>query len=165
MCVQSQPVLQDSKTELVQTVPHTHPTTPPPPTTPPTPPQTMFYCNSVVYVVVSAGEKEGMTTSLGQCQDLLQDSKTELAQTVGKLHATEAQLEALKQGKEEVDGTAVLYGARGGRWNSRLVRGQGGGRWNSRLVQRQGGGRWNSRLVRGKGEIGGTAVLYEGKGR
>ncbi|KAJ8306715.1 hypothetical protein KUTeg_015756 [Tegillarca granosa] len=47
-------------------------------------------------------EKEGASTSLKQCQDLLQESKGENAQVIGKLRATEAQVEAMERGKEEV---------------------------------------------------------------
>ena len=43
-----------------------------------------------------------MATSLQQCQDLLQDTKEENAKLSGKLQATEAQVDVLKQAREEV---------------------------------------------------------------
>ncbi|XP_062579081.1 centrosomal protein of 152 kDa-like, partial [Saccostrea cucullata] len=52
-------------------------------------------------ISLAKGEKEGTSTSLKQCQDLLMEAKTENAQLKGKLQATESQVEALQRGKEE----------------------------------------------------------------
>ncbi|KAK3095207.1 hypothetical protein FSP39_011518 [Pinctada imbricata] len=50
---------------------------------------------------LAKGERQGVSTNLQQCQELLGECKTENAQLKGKLQAMESQSEALQKGKEE----------------------------------------------------------------
>ncbi|XP_064595877.1 centrosomal protein of 152 kDa-like [Liolophura sinensis] len=51
---------------------------------------------------MAQGDREGMETSLKQCQNLLQASKGEVTELRGKLQTAEAQIQALKHSKDEL---------------------------------------------------------------